>query len=229
MGSTTSEQTTTTTVPGAGAQETGLADLLTRLATGGMGQLGDLSKLAAGEVGSPTGADQALVNASIERARQMAQREMESYSGELGAQLSEQMAARGMEGSSSEVVARGLMGKNMQNQLAQALLAAQQQGGEALMNLPFQRAQVQLNANQALFNRIVGGAQPVYGGLLQERLARSTSTTTTKQPWDPSQVAELAKMAAGVALAPATGGASLMLMAGSSSMGPKLWGKGKGE
>jgi len=213
MGQNTSEQTTTVSVPGAGAQEKGLADLLMRLAQGGVSQLGDMTKLAQGEVGSPTGADQALVQQSIERTRQMAQRELESYTGELGAQLSEQMAQRGIEGSSSEVVARGLMGKNMQNQLAQALLQAQQQGGEALMNLPFQRAGIQLNANQALFNRIIGAAQPVYGGMLQERLARSTSTTTTKTPWGPEQIAGLAKMGGAIAMAPATGGYSLLGMA----------------
>lgn len=209
MGSTTTEQKT---IPGAGAAESNLMNLLMRIAQAGEGQMGNLGALARGETGGPTAQDEALVNASIMRAREMAQRELEQYTPELSAQISEQMAQRGIEGSSSEVVARGLLGRNMQSQLAQALLQAQQQGGEALMNLPFRRAEVALNANQALFNRIIGAAAPVLSSQLQSRLAQTT--TTMKQPLGPEQIMEMAKTGGALIAAPFTGGASLALLAG---------------
>jgi len=173
-------RTDTTTIPGASGQEAALRKLLQRLASGAEGQLGDLGALARGQLGGPTGADRALVGETIGAARDMAQRELRTSGALQRAQLGEQLTARGMGGASSESVQRMLQSLGESNQIAQAISQAQSQGAQALMNLPFQRAQTQLSANQALFNRISGAANPVLQGLLQERLAQGTTTSKTK-------------------------------------------------
>jgi len=176
MGTSTSEQETT--LKPVGAEEQRYMDFFRRMSEQAAGQLGNLGGLAQGDLSrlGPTSADQELIAQSIGRTREITQRELESAMGELQAQLGEQMAAKGMQGASIEAVQRGLLMRNMQQELSKSMLTAQQQGGEALMNLPFRRAEVALNANQALFNQITGMTQMPYQGLLQTRLAQQRST-----------------------------------------------------
>jgi len=170
--------TVETNVPAMSPEEQRYMDFFRRMSEGAAGQLGNLGGLAQGDLSKlgPTSADQELIAQSIGRTREITQRELESAMGELQAQLGEQMAAKGMQGASIEAVQRGLLMRNMQQELSKSMLTAQQQGGEALMNLPFRRAEVALNANQALFNQITGMTQMPYQGLLQTRLAQQRST-----------------------------------------------------
>lgn len=182
--------TQTTTIPGAGGQERSLQRLLQQLAEGGASQLGDLTSLAQGQGGMPTGADQELVGASIQRARQMAEEQMRVAGSIQGAQLRERLTSRGASGSSAEVAENLLQSLGTQGGINQAILQAQQSGGQALLNLPFQRGQQQLQANQALFQRIIGSASPVLQAGLQERLAQ----TTTTQQQSGGQLGQLAQL-----------------------------------
>ena len=184
MGSSTTTQTNT--IPQASGQEQNLRDLLASLGQGAGGQFGDLSQLAAGNIGGPTGADQALVEQSIGASADIARRELERTLEQLQSQLGEQLASRGIQGSSIEAVQRGQLGSRGLDQIANLLSQESAQGGQALLNLPFQRAQTQLGANQTLLQRLTGT-----GGLgaqlgLQERLAQGTSTQET--PFNPMQL-----------------------------------------
>lgn len=179
-----------------------LRKLFSGLASGASNQLGDLSALAGGQVGSPTGADQELIAASIQRARQMAEEQMR-VGGQVGtAQLRERLG--GASDSSREVAEQLLQQLGVQGGINQSILQAQQAGGEALMNLPFQRGAMQLQANQALFNQILGAGGPVLQAGLQERIAQPT-TTQSQSGFGLDQVAQLGALVA----APFTGGASL--------------------
>lgn len=202
-------QTTTTTIPQAGGQETAILNLLQKLSTGAAGQLGDLSALASGDISrfGPTGADQEIIAKSIEAARQMGQRQAESMGAQLSAKMREDMAARGMQGSSAEFVGNVGMGNQLQSMIMDMINQAQMQGGQALMNLPFQRANTALNANQALFQQIAGTATPLAQSLLQNRMAQGTQTTQMPTDW-----ANIMKVGGALGAAPFTGGASLGIL-----------------
>jgi len=176
----TTTQTSTTTLPGREGAESSLLQLLQRLASQSAGQLGNLGALAGGQVGGPSGADQELIQQSIMRAAQMAQSQLGMQGNLLGAQGREQLSSRGVSGSSSEVLQTLLNQLGTQQGINQSILGAQQQGGEALMQLPFQRAQVQLSANQQLFSNILNAGGGALNVLSAERMAQPTTTNTTK-------------------------------------------------
>lgn len=192
--------TNTTEIPGASQAELLLRQLLGGVAGDAAGQLGDLSQLAGGQIGSPTGADQELIAASIERARQLAENQVQVSGQVQQAQLRENL--QGATDSSREVAANLLQSLGTQQSIDQSVLQAGQQGGQALLNLPFQRAQTQLGANQALFQRIVGAASPVLAGQLQERIAQPTTTQETSG-FDLTTLAQLGGAAAGAFFNPA--------------------------
>lgn len=173
----TSEQTTNRTIQGASGNEAAMAALFRRLAEGSAGQLGDLGALARGEMQGPTAADQALVDKTFGATAEAARGQIDQEMQRMMAQLDEQMAARGIQGSSIEAVNRGQVGATGVNRMAELMAQLQAQQGQSLMNLPFQRAQTQIGANQALFGQIAGYGNPLLSGGLQERLA----TITTNQ------------------------------------------------
>jgi hypothetical protein len=172
------EETVKRDIAPAGAQEQGIMDLLAQMAQGAGGQMGDLSDLAAGRIGGPTAADQQLVEQSIGASTDIALRELERTIQQIMAQQSGQLAARGLQGSSIEAVGAGQIGSRGVDQIANLLSQQQQQGAQALMNLPFQRAQTQIGANQALLQRLTGTAGPALQASLQERLNTMTQTAT---------------------------------------------------
>ena len=153
--------------------------LLSQLGRGAAGQLGDLGAMAGGQVGMPMPSDVRLVEESIGTTRDIAQRQAQQALSQLGAQTREQMAGRGIQGSSIEGLQNILNQAFTQQQLMDMIQQSQLQGGQALMNLPFQRAGLQLSANQALFNRIVGASQPSLANLLQSRLGQTTRVAET--------------------------------------------------
>jgi hypothetical protein len=165
-------------VPAKSGQEKSLIDFLSQLAQQAGLQLGDLTKLASGEVGGPTAEDKRLVQESIGFTTDIATRGLEDVTSQLSANLGESLSARGIQGSSIEAVDQALLRRGLGQDAASMIDKSRIQGGQALLNLPFQRAGVQLNANQLLFNRITGGALPALQSLLQERLAQGTTTQT---------------------------------------------------
>jgi len=168
----------TTTVPQAGAGENALQRLLQSVASGAAGQLGDLSGLAGGDLSAlgVTGADRALVQESFGATTDMAKRALEELSTTNQAKLGETLASLGQTGGSNEGLQRMLSQLGLERG-AQDLISQQTvSGNQFLANLPFQRAQTQLSANQALFNRLTGTATPALQALLQNRLAQPTMT-----------------------------------------------------
>jgi hypothetical protein len=194
----------TQTIPGQSGQTQQLLALLSQLSSGQAGQLGDLSKLAQGQFGGPTGSDIELIAQSIGRAGELAQNQLLTQFPVIAAQQREGLAARGGSEGSGQTVQAILQGLGQQQAISQSVLQAQQQGGQALFQLPQQRAQLQIGANQALFSNIINAANPVLNTDLQQRLAQTTTTQFT-----PPNFAQIGKTAAAIGAAPFTGGASL--------------------
>ena len=206
------ETTTAQTIPGRGGQENAILRLLAQLSEEAGGQLGDLGALAGGDLSAlgPSGLDQELVSQSITRAGEMARRALQGQLQVSGAGLEEELAARGIQGSSIEGFRRAGLEAGAFSQITNVVEQARQEGGQALMNLPFQRAAVQLNANQALFNRIMGAGGLVAQQGLQERLAQPTQVQKT--PFSMQQGLQLGQQLGSIAAAPFTGGGSLAFM-----------------
>jgi len=202
-------QDTSRTISGASGHEQALQQLFAQLAKSAGGQLGDLSGLASGQLQGPTAADQSLVEQSFGATADMARRGIDDEVTRLMSQLDEQLASRGIQGSSIESVNRGQVFGQGVNRMADVLSQLQGQQGQALMNLPFQRAQTQLGANNALFQQIAGLGSPVLNAGLQERL-NTINTSTTSTTHDPMAQLQLGMQAAGIggdaAKAAATGG-----------------------
>lgn len=203
MGNTTTTQETT--IPGAGGAEQRLQGMLTKLLQGQAGQLGDLSKIASGDF-TLTEADKRLISDSLGFTRDIVSRDMASLSEEGQARLGENLTARGVQGSSFESVDRAILERDLHRQGANMLDQSRIEMGNAAMALPFQRAGMQLNANQALFQNILGAANPLLSGYLNERLAQQK----TKQTQPNNMLGSLVQLGS-LAAAPFTGGASLAI------------------
>jgi hypothetical protein len=203
MGQTT--QTQTTTVPGATGSEARLQSLLQNLIKGQAGQLGDLSQIASGKFGV-TEEDRRLIADSLGFTRDIVSRDIAGLSAEGQGRLGESLAARGIQGSSIESVDRAILERDLQRQGANLLDQSRVESNQALMQLPFQRAQTQIGANQALFQSILGAANPLLNSFLSSRL--TNTTTTNKQSG--GGLGQLVQLG-GLIAAPFTGGASFSL------------------
>ncbi len=184
-------QETTKTIRGASGGEAQMNRLFAQIAQQAGGNLGSLADLDL----TPNSQDQALVDQSIGASSDIARRELEKTLQQIMAQQSESLAARGIQGSSIESMMAGQVGSEGLRQFANQLSGQQQQGAQALMNLPFQRGQMELGRNQALMQRLTSLGGAVQQGGLQERLNTIGSTTTqTQQPG----MAELMQLGASV-------------------------------
>ena len=214
--------TTQNTIPGQTGQESDIMRLLAELTGDASGQLGNLQGLAQGDLSmlGPSGADHELVSQSITRAAEMARRALQGQLQVGGANLDEELAARGIQGSSIEGFRRAGLEAGAFDQITNVTDQARQEGGQALMNLPFQRAAVQLNANQQLFNRILGAGGLVANTGLNERLAQGTQTQ--EQPFSVGQGLQLGQQIGGIAAAPFSGGASLAMLGAGGAPTPGM-------
>lgn len=200
-----STQTTERTIRGAGGNEAAMNALFTQIAQQAGGNLGDLQNL----LGGPNAQDQALVDQSIGASSDMARRQLEKTLTQIMAQQSDALAARGIQGSSIEAMMAGQVGSEGLRQFADQLSQQQQQGAQALMNLPFQRAQVELGRNQALLQRLTSLGGAVQQGGLQERLNTISTKSTQETPMSAGQMMQIGQTVGALAAAPFTGGASL--------------------
>ena len=172
-------QETTKTIRDATGNEALLNNLFTQIAQQAGAGLDDFEGLGAG----PTAADRDLVEQSIGASSDIARRELERSMKQIMAQLSEELAARGIQGSSIESMMAGQVGSQGFQSIANLLSQKQAEGGQALMNLPFQRANVELGKNQALLQRLTSLGGAIQQGGLAERLNTiSSKTTQTQQP-----------------------------------------------
>lgn len=150
-----------------------MLNLLSQLATQAGGQLDTnlLSQLASGQGLQPTGQDQQLVENSFNATSDIAKRSLEDFIKQSNLGLDETLSSRGLQGSSIEAVDRSLVNRDAGRQLANILSQARGEASNALLQIPFQRANTQLNANQALFNQLLQSASGVTQYGLNERVA----------------------------------------------------------
>lgn len=183
---TTSEQTQTRKIAPPKEDESKAIQLLLKMAEDAQTQLGQ----GGFDIGGPTGADRKLVSESIGSSADIARSEMEKSINEIMAQIDENLSARGLQGSSIEAVKKGQVGAQGLQEIARMIAQAQQQGGQALMNLPIQRKGLEGNLNQQLYSRLVGGASPVLQAGLSERLNAAPTYTSGEQttPFNPTQL-----------------------------------------
>lgn len=144
---------------------------LTQQGSAAGAQMGNLGGLAAGNIG-PNAQDQALVQQSIGASGDMARRQLEQFLAEAMPQVSSDAAARGLSGSSIEAANRAITMRGASQQFADLMSQQQQQGAQALMQLPFQRAQTQMGANQLLFQQLMGAVTPVTNTRMQQMQKR---------------------------------------------------------
>lgn len=176
MGSQT--QTEKTTIPGAGGEEAGLRAILAQLAKRTAGGMDPLADLAAGKL-SPSEQDRQFIETTQQAAAEIARRSAERNFRSQKRLVEESLIGKGMESGSREAVVKALLGQEHLDSLDTIALQQQGQTAEQMTSLPFQRAGVQLSANQALLERLVGTANPVLQAGLQERLAQTKRTTKT--------------------------------------------------
>ncbi|KPJ97105.1 MAG: hypothetical protein AMJ55_00370 [Gammaproteobacteria bacterium SG8_15] len=175
------KQETQTTIPGAGRQESAVLNMLLGAGQGAAGILDPtiLGQLASGQLLAPTGQDISLLEQATGASREIAERAAREQLEDIMRQVEAGALERGIEGSSIEAVTRAIGGREMARQLADINAQQQQQMAEGMLNLPFQRANVQLGANQALLQQLVGTTTPVLQTRLSERLSQPTSIATT--------------------------------------------------
>ena len=165
-----------------------------------------MQDLAAGKL-EINAQDRVMVQQAQDATGQLAMSQMEQGMEQAMRMAEAQGLDRGIEGSSLEAVNNALIGQDMQRQIAQLAMQQQAQGAQQLMNMPMQRAQSTMNANQILMNRLVQGAQVGLG--YDQGIRQLNQTRTSEKPSDlPGQVLG---MGAQIGSAIASGGASIPL------------------
>ena len=156
MGSQTTKSTReeTRTLPGMGGQEQTMRALMAQLAKSGVGQMGDMGALASGQM-SITPEDENLIRRIGEITNQMQRQQARGHFEDMSGAVEDQLLSRGMEGSSIEAVNQALLGRQLQQSLDQGSLQQQATGAQQLQQMPFQRGQMQLGANQLLLQQIL--------------------------------------------------------------------------
>lgn len=179
MGSqTTTEQSS---IPGRTGAENEIEQMLRAFVQQAQGQMGDLSDLASGNL-QASGQDRAFLQESIGAGRDIAERQARRSYEDASRMTEEDLLGRGMDQSTIDAVVQALQGRQYQDTMANIGSQSQEQMATGMMQMPFQRAQTQLNANQLLLQRLMGGAQTIMGHNLNERLGQRT--VTTEQPMD---------------------------------------------
>ena len=199
--STTNSQTATqrSTIPGASEQEVRMRGILEQLASGA--QMGDISNLASGNF-QVTPEDRAFIEQISRLSQRAAGDTIRSNAADTMGAVESNALDRGIGSSTIESVNKAVGMRQMQQSLDQSAITGQVTNAQQLREQALSRAGIQLNANQLLLQRILGGAQGLAGLGLQERLAQGTVNTSssgtssgterTTTPFDWSAVASMA-------------------------------------
>jgi hypothetical protein len=180
MGSKKTEQTQTSSVQGASAEEQKYRKMLMNVGYGAAGQLGDLSGYANGSALKLTQEDLDLIAQAVGSRTSMATGELKQNFASQNAELEAMLAGTGQKDSSIELFKRLMKGGEQSRALADVQLQGQAMGAEYGMQLPFQRANAAFGANSAILARL-GAGNPALESFLRERLANTTQTGTTTQ------------------------------------------------
>lgn len=188
MGSSKETTTQTTTLPGQGAQEAGARSALSQLA---QGQMGDISNLANGNF-QITPEDRAFIEQIAALSQRAAGNTIRANAADTMGAIEGDLLSRGLEGSTIEAVDKAVGMRQMQQSLDQSAIEGQITTAQQLREQALSRAGLQLNANQLLLQRILGGAGQLGQLGLQERLAQVTTKQETEKPFDWGGVAGMA-------------------------------------
>lgn len=119
--------------------------------------LAAIGDIASGRL-SATPQDLQFIQQQIGATREIAEREFAASLPGLLDQASANAAARGVTGSSSEAASRALVIQDAQRSLANLISQGQQQAASAALQLPLQRAGLQIGAGQFLGGQLLGAA-----------------------------------------------------------------------
>ena len=197
MGSQTA--TSTVTVPERTATEDELEQIIMQLIRETPGQLGDLSALARGDLRASS-EDRRLLDESIGAGRDIAERGARRAYEDSTRMVEEDLLGRGLDQSTISAITQALQGRAFQDTMANVGSQAQEQMATGMLQLPFQRAQTQMSANQILLQKLLGGLDSTRTANLNERL--NQPTTTTQKPFDWGAVAGTAVQAGTQMVAP---------------------------
>jgi len=180
-----SDTETATTIAPQSASEARLAQMLRNVA-GSSAEGIDFEALAAIASGdlsalSASAGDRALIESATGASSEIASRRIREELEGISRQIGDRASGRGIEGSSIEAALEAIAGKEAVGRIADVESERQGQTSQALLNLPFQRAGLQLGANQQLFNQLVSASSPVLEIGLRERLAQANTQTTGTQ------------------------------------------------
>jgi hypothetical protein len=137
------------------------------------GQMGNLSALAGGNLQGLNPEIARLIEASQAGARRQAEQQYNEAirSGRIAA------SASGIDGSSAEAIAQAMAGQTRDQTMADL----NSQAAQMQVQLPFQLANTQLQANQLLQGAYGQGSQGLLNALVQQRLGQGTTTGTQTQ------------------------------------------------
>lgn len=107
---------------------------------------------------SPTESDRRLVEQTIGASGDIARRQLEATLPTIMDRVTARAGAQGIVGGSGEVASRALAGAEATRSFADMLSGQQAQGAQALMQLPFQRAGMNMDFNNSLWNRYIQSA-----------------------------------------------------------------------
>lgn len=174
-----SSETSQATIAPRSAQERRLAQMLERVAGAAEGGLGNINAIASGDLSalSASGADRALIEEAASASSDIANRQIDEALKRASRTVGERATAQGIDESSIEAALQALAAGEAVRSSADVADRSRQFTAESMLNLPFQRANLQLGANAQLFNQLVAASSPVLEMGLRERMAQAKTET----------------------------------------------------
>jgi len=180
------------------------------------GAYGDFEKRQQGVGLGVTAADQEMAQKSIGYTGDLARLQLEQILPGILSQVSGQAGARGLGGSQIEGIQRSMAGNEQARLVQQMLLDEQRQTAQALPQMAFQRAGMELGRNAQLFQSLIGSYEPGFqleGMKIQQQQQRQASAR--------GAIGGAIGMAGRIGVGIATGGASeVARAAGGAYSGP---------
>jgi hypothetical protein len=173
-----SEQTTQGQAGPQSAQARSILDTFAGIASGSAAQMGDMTDIAAGNF-NITPEQQAMINEAQNASGGVARSNMDQNMEQVLRQLEDANIGKQITGGSLEAVNNALVGQQGLRDTDMLNMQQQGQAAEMGLNTPFQAANSQVQANQALMQRLVGtgGATLNYDAAIRDMNASGTQNT----------------------------------------------------
>jgi hypothetical protein len=216
MGSTTTE--TTNRAGSQSAEASRMLGLMSSVSADAASQMGDLTDIAAGNIKQSP-----YLMQQIARLQQIAgeqgRNQMEQNMQGITRQVEDTAIGRNIEGSSMEAIMQAIAGTQQLRDLNAQSLQQEAQGVNMGIQIPRQDAALALQGNQALLQRLVGGAQAVLPYDAQIRELNSSRTQVETQDWGSQILNGAMQFGANMAL-PGIGGVLPSMAGVPGQMGP---------